>query len=158
LFKPLLRSAGLGIKGRLVTPTVFFSLVPALVGLFASGPNQSVTRLVNDEETILRVPVLPRPEPPKIEWVEHKGPECIPVHAIRRAKLVGSDRVDFVLANRPRVRAEFNESCPALDFYGGFYLRTEDRKLCAGRDVIHSRMGGSCTIERFKELVPKEKG
>jgi hypothetical protein len=26
--------------------------------------------------------------------------------------------------------------------------------LCAGRDAVHSRIGGSCTIERFRRLLP----
>ena len=85
---------------------------------------------------------------PQIEWVEHKGPKCIPVGAIRGALLSGPDQVDFVLADRSRVRAQFDEECPALDFYGGFYLQPQDERLCAGRDAIHSRIGGSCRIER----------
>jgi hypothetical protein len=91
-----------------------------------------------------------------IRWVErNKGPKCIPAFAIRRALLSGPDQVDFVLANRARVRAQFDEDCPALDFYGGLYLQPEDDRLCAGRDAVHSRMGGSCTIDRFKALVPR---
>ena len=143
-----------------MTPAVFLSILPVLLGLFAVQPGaveQSVTRLVVQDEVILRVPVQPRPLDPPIEWVEHKGPKCIPATAIRRAMLSGRTQVDFVLANRARVRAEMDEDCPALDFYGGFYLQPEDARLCAGRDEIHSRMGGSCTIERFKQLVPRLK-
>jgi hypothetical protein len=92
---------------------------------------------------------------PEIEWVEKKGPKCIPAAAIQRALLSGSEQVDFVLANRARIRAQFDEDCPALDFYGGFYLQPEDDRLCAGRDAIHSRIGGSCTINRFKQLIPR---
>jgi hypothetical protein len=102
----------------------------------------------------LRVPVLPRPIVPQIEWVERNGPKCIPAAAIQRALLSGPEHVDFVLASRQRVRAEFEEDCPALDFYGGFYLQPEDARLCAGRDAVHSRMGGSCTIAQFRMLVP----
>jgi hypothetical protein len=83
-----------------------------------------------------------------------QGAEVHP-RRIRRAVLSGPEEVDFVPTNRRRVRAHFDEDCPALDFYGGFYLRPEDERLCAGRDSIHSRMGGSCTIERFWHLVPK---
>lgn len=129
-----------------------------LVGVFAGqaeSVQQSVTRLVVQDEVILRVRVQPRPVIQQIIWLERKGPKCIPVGAIRRALLSGSERVDFVLANRARVRAEFDEDCPALDFYGDFYLQPEDTQLCAGRDAVHSRIGGSCTIERFKVLVPK---
>ena len=135
-----------------------WSFVPLLLGFFAVQPGaveQSVTRLVIQDEIILRVPVQPRPLVRHIEWKERKGPKCVPVQAIRRAMLFGPEQVDFVLADRSRVRAKLDEDCPALDFYGGFYLQPQNDELCAGRDAIHSRMGGSCTIERFKLLVPK---
>jgi hypothetical protein len=134
------------------------SLVPALLGLIALQPGaveQSVTRLVVQDEVILRVPVQPRPLVQQIEWVERKGPKCIPAYAIRRAMLSGQSQVDFVLANRARIRAQFDEDCPALDFYAGFYLQPQDERLCAGRDAIHSRIGGSCTIGKFKQLLPR---
>jgi hypothetical protein len=134
-------------------------LVPIVLALFAAQPGivgQSVTRLVVQDEVILRVPIQPRPLLPQIEWKEHKGPKCIPAAAIQRALLSGEQQVDFILASgRQRVRAELDEDCPALDFYGGFYLQPEDARVCAGRDAIYSRMGGSCTIERFRQLVPK---
>jgi hypothetical protein len=141
-----------------LSPANFFNLLPVLLGMFAAQPGavqQSVTRLVVQDEVILRVRVQPRPLVQQIVWVESKGPKCIPVRAIRRALLSGPEQVDFILANRARVRAQFDEDCPALDFYGDFYLQPEDARLCAGRDVVHSRIGGSCTIERFKLLVPK---
>ena len=134
-----------------------WSLVPLLLGIFAVQPGaveQSVTRLVIQDEIILRVPVQARPLQ-HIEWKERKGPKCIPAAEIQRALLSGPERVDFVLNGRGRIRAELDEDCPALDFYGGFYLQPRDQQICAGRDDIHSRMGGSCTIERFRQLVPK---
>lgn len=136
----------------------FLNFLPLLLGMFAIQPGaaeQSVTRLIVQNEVILRVPVLPHALVPQFEWVERKGPKCLPAAAIRRALMFGSERVDFVLANRARIRAEFEEDCPALDFYDGFYLQPQDDLLCAGRDVIHSRMGGSCAIRRFRQLVPK---
>ena len=132
--------------------------MPLLFGLFGAQPGevgQVVTRLIVQDEVILRVPVQPRPLVPDFEWIEKKGPKCIPAAAIQRALLQGSEQVDFVLANHVRIRAQFDENCPALDFYGGFYLQPEDERLCAHRDAIHSRIGSSCTIERFKQLVPK---
>jgi hypothetical protein len=135
-----------------------WNFVPLLLGLFAVQPatvERSVTRLIIQDEVILRVPVQPHPLFPDIEWVEKKGPRCIPAAAIQRALLSGSEQVDFVLANHARVRAQFAEGCPALDFYGGFYLQPQDDRLCAHRDAVHSRMGGSCAIERFKQLIPK---
>jgi hypothetical protein len=135
-----------------------WNFVPLLLGLFAVQPatvERSVTRLIIQDEVILRVPVQPHPLYPDIEWVEKKGPRCIPAAAIQRALLSGSEQVDFVLANHARVRAQFAEGCPALDFYGGFYLQPQDDRLCAHRDAVHSRMGGSCAIEGFKQLIPK---
>ena len=132
--------------------------VPMLLGMVAMQPGaveQGVTRLVSQDEVILRVPVQPRPLVRNVRWIERKGPRCIRAGAIRRAMLSGPEQVDFVLANRMRIRAEFEADCPALDFYGGFYLQPEDARLCAGRDAVHSRIGGSCTIERFKHLVPQ---
>jgi len=142
-----------------LTAATFFGLLPVVLGLLAAQPAavQSVTRLVVQDEVILRIPIQPHPVVQQIEWIERKGPKCIAAGAVRRALLSGPDRVDFVLANRSRVRAHFDEDCPALDFYGGFYLQPEDERVCAGRDAIHSRMGGSCTIERFKLLVPQFK-
>jgi len=133
-------------------------LLPALLGLLGGQPGavgQSVTRLIVQDEIIMRVPVQPRPLMPSFEWMEKKGPKCVPVTSIQRALLSGPEQVDFVLADRSRIRAQFNEDCPALDFYGGFYLQLQDDRLCARRDAIHSRIGNSCTIERFRELVPK---
>jgi hypothetical protein len=136
----------------------FFRFIPVLLGLVAVQPTaveQSVTRLVVQDEIILRIPIEPRPPGPQIQWIEHNGPKCVPVGAIRGALLSGPEQVDFILANRQRIRAQFDEDCPALDFYGGFYVQPNGDRLCAGRDAIHSRMGGSCTIERFKFLVPR---
>jgi hypothetical protein len=136
----------------------FWTVLPLLLGLVGAQPGalgQSVTRLIIQDEVILRVPVQPRPLFPDIEWVEHKGPKCIPAAAIQRALLSGAGQVDFILGNHARIRAQFDEDCPALDFYGGFYLQPADERLCARRDAVHSRIGGSCTIERFKQLEPK---
>ena len=141
-----------------MTSVAILNLLPLLVGLLGAQPSavgQTVTRLIIQDEVILRVPVQPRPLMPAIEWVEKKGPKCIPAAAIQRALLSGSEQVDFVLANHARIRAQFDEDCPALDFYAGVYLQTADDRLCVRRDAVQSRIGGSCTIERFKQLVPK---
>ncbi|MGH6659331.1 MAG: hypothetical protein ACREBK_02750 [Sphingomicrobium sp.] len=143
-----------------MTLTTVFGLFPMLLGVIVAQPGampQGVTRLVAQNGIIWRVPVQPRPQLRRIEWVEHKGPRCIPAAAIRRALLFSPEQVDFVLADRSRIRAKFNGHCAALDFYGGFYLQPDDDRLCARRDAIHSRMGGSCTIGRFRHLEPRLK-
>jgi hypothetical protein len=132
------------------------SFIPLAVGLLTAQPvamQQTVTRLVIQDEVVLRVPVQPRPLGPPVDWVEKKAPKCVPVSVIRGALLSGPNQVDFVLAGGARLRAKFDEDCPALDFYRGFYLQPQDERLCAGRDAVHSRIGGSCTIDKFKQLV-----
>lgn len=136
------------------------SLLPALLALAAWQDGEAhpvVSRVVIRDEVILRVPVRPRLVPPAVEWEEHKGPRCIPAAEIRGASLAGSEHVDFLLADRSRVRARFDEDCPALDFYAGFYLKPEDEQLCADRDYVHSRVGSSCRIERFRKLTARFK-
>lgn len=141
-----------------MTVSAFLALIPALLGLAAaqsSADQPSVRRLVVQEQLIMRVPVRPRPAPPAIDWRESKGPKCVPLDDIRAAMLSGAEQVDFLLADRRRVRAELSQGCAALDFYGGFYLKPSDERMCARRDVIHSRMGGSCKIDRFRSLTPR---
>lgn len=128
------------------------------LGIVAADPGrvaQEVTRLVIRDEVVWRIPVTPRsPQQQRIAWIERKGPKCVPTGAIRRAMLAGRGNVDFVLANRTRIRAKFASDCPALDFYAGLYLLPDDDLLCADRDSIHSRVGGSCEIMAFRLLQP----
>ena len=147
-----------------VTVSSFLALLPLLLGAAASpgepqsgGPQPGVSRLIVEHQWIVRVPVRPQRALPRFEWSEGKRVKCFRTDAIRGALLSGADHVDFVLRQRERVRASFDGNCPALDFYGSFYLKTDDEQVCARRDFIHSRTGGSCRIERFRRLVPKIK-
>ena len=134
--------------------TLFLSLIPAMFGFATAGPSDEVRTLVVEEEVIMGVPVRPRPVRP-FAWEQKKGPKCIAAEDIRGAALSGRETVDFLLFDRTRLRAELSEDCPALDFYNGFYLTPEKGKVCARRDGIHSRIGRSCRIERFRRLVRK---
>lgn len=147
-----------------MTLSSLFAIFPLMLGLAglqgtAQQPDgrqlPEVRRLVVNEQLIMRVPVQPRRPATHFVWEEREGPKCISTRSIRGAMLSGVDHVDFLLIARLRVRARFTEDCPALDFYGGFYLKPESDKICAGRDFIHSRIGGSCRIEGFQHLVRK---
>jgi hypothetical protein len=51
------------------------------------------------------------------------------------------------------MRAKLERSCPALDYYFGFYIMpAADGQICADRDSIRSRVGGECGIDRFRTL------
>jgi len=140
---------------------ILAGLVSLLSALLAGGggpsaPEDSVRVTTIEERLIIRVPVAPRPRQRlSIRWEEEKGPKCIPADSIARAFLSSPDSIDILLRSRQVIRAKLDSDCDGLDFYGGFYIQPEDRRICAKRDTIRSRVGGSCRIERFRTLVPK---
>ena len=138
--------------------TSFFASIAAwLAAVTGVGMAQDVRRVVTEDEVILRIPVQPLRSTPMISWSEHKGPKCIDARLLAGARLSSESSVDFVLIDHSRVRAKLDSGCPALDFYGGFYLQTSDERICAKREEIRSRMGGSCRIEKFRTLFPELK-
>lgn len=142
-----------------MTLVSFLALLPALFGFAAAqsaAPEGARLRtVVIQDEIVMRVPVRPYPDAGSSQWVERKGPKCIASSDIRGAMLSSPEHVDFLLFNRQRIRAKLANDCPALDFYSGFYLNSDDEKVCARRDEIRSRMGSSCAIDRFRTLVRK---
>jgi hypothetical protein len=92
-----------------------------------------------------------------IAWQEVKGPRCVPARAIAGASLLGQRRVDLILRNRSRVRLLLGSSCPALDYYHGFYLTPgSDGLICADRETVRSRVGGECEIDALRVLRPAQ--
>jgi hypothetical protein len=141
----------------------FFGFIAMLLGAAEGGeqagaapvrPAPPVRMMTVEQQVILRVPVRPHPRL-QLRWEEEKGPKCLPAAAIAGAILSSPDSIDILLRNRQRMRARLDKDCDGLDFYGALYLQTEDGKFCARRDVIRSRMGGTCRIEKFRTLVPK---
>ena len=142
-----------------MTFLAFLGLVPALFGMAAQAQSQhaeGVRRTVIHEQLIVSIPIRPRPQQ-RIEWIEQKGPKCIAVNRLAGAMLSGRSSIDFLLRDRSRVRAVMDDECPALDFYRDFYLQPDDDRICAKRETIRSRVGGSCRIEKFRTLVPQLK-
>ena len=138
---------------------IFTGLVGLLSALLAGSeappaPPEGVRIMTVEERMTIRVPVAPRPRL-RVRWEEEKGPKCIPAGALAGAFLSGPDSIDFILRSRRLVRARLDSDCEGLDFWGGFYVQPEDRRICARRDTIRSRVGGSCRIEKFRTLVPK---
>lgn len=108
------------------------------------------------EQIIIRVPMRPPSSPARtLRWKEKKGPHCIALDALAGAVVTASSSVDLILRGGNRLRAQLDRSCPALDFYSGFYIKpTRDGRICEDRDTIHARSGGQCEIRDFKRLVP----
>jgi hypothetical protein len=160
-------------------PLVLIAAIAVPVGAVSAVPQQRraapppeprvVTEVTVQSRMIIRIPRLPvarmaaptaaappvaAPLPP-IRWVERKTDRCVEVQTLAGATIAGADSVDLLLLDGKRIRARFNNSCPALDFYSGLYVRTNsDGKVCASRDSIRSRAGGECRIESLRALVP----
>lgn len=130
-------------------------------GLLAAGVADASGRLLLSQLTI-RSRVVVRvqtnaPPPPPAELVEKKGPRCLPMTDLVGAAVIADSSVDFIMRGGKRMRARFSSRCPALDYYSGFYIvPTADGMFCSDRDIIRSRAGGECTIDRFRALEPKE--
>lgn len=142
-----------------MTLFAFLGLIPALFGVAGDPPPpqpQGVRRVVINEELIISIPIRPRLRQ-NIEWIEKKGPKCIDASRLAGASWSGPTSIDFLMRDRTRVRAIMEDECPALDFYKGFYLQPDDARICARRETIRSRIGGTCRIERFRRLVPQIK-
>lgn len=137
-------------------PLLTIALAVAAAG--AAGEVR-IARLTIRERVIIRVDAGPPPPPRRTEWRERHGPRCVPKDAIVGAAVIAPNGVDFVLRGGRRLRARFAASCPALDYYGGFYIiPPADGQVCAGRDAIRDRAGGDCEIDRFRRLVPVQGG
>lgn len=127
----------------------------------AADPIQLAQVMIR-EQILVRIPIRPSPAAPRpqqlVEWKESRGPNCIAAGSIAGAGLVGPTSVDLILRDRTRVRAKLEKSCPALDYYYGFYIKaSEDGQICADRDMIRSRVGGQCEIEKFRTLTAERR-
>jgi hypothetical protein len=144
---------GVHIVTGLLMTGIFLPALPAI----ASEPAPvQLAQVIIRERVIIRVPAQPAPVQPMqpIKWKEKSAGRCIMMTGVAGAAMVDLRRIDLVLRDGRRFRTQFDGPCPALDFYSGFYVKnTGDGQLCAGRDAIHARSGGQCTIKRFRRLV-----
>ena len=145
----------------MISSMTLFGLAPLLSSWLGAAVGQAadvqpVRRMVVRDELIIHIPIARRPAP-VIEWIERKGPKCLPASMIAGASMSAPSSIDFVMRNRQRVRARLDSDCAGLDFYGGFYVEPEDRAVCARREEIRVRSGSSCRIDRFRILVPRIK-
>ena len=130
----------------------------AVPGDGGQGPDIVLAQLMFRQRTIVRIQtVAPQAATARItEWRERKGPKCIAMGSIGGAAVVAEDSVDLLIRGGERIRARFEDDCPNLDYYAGFYVRPgTDGQVCADRDSIRVRSGGECRIERFRRLEPK---
>jgi len=141
---------------------LLLTLTPAASAEVGQLDGVELAQMTIHQRLVIRIPRVlgrssaQRSAPPTIRWAEKKGPKCVPMGALEGAIITGSDSVDLMVADGTRLRAEFDDDCPALDFYSGLYVKgTMDGMICADRDSIRSRSGSVCRIDGFKRLVAK---
>lgn len=146
-------------------PTVDISSADAVVTYVAAHP-LVYAQVRIEKRVIIRVPRRrPTPLAPMADFSressrqtyrEKKIGKCLPMNNILGVQMFADRYLDLITKDQKRIRAELEDNCQARSFYSGFYVeKTEDGKMCAGRDILHSRSGAKCEIDRFRELVPE---
>ncbi len=132
---------------------------------YVSGRPLVYAQVRIEKRVIIRVPRRrPTPLAPMADFSqetsrqsyrEKKIGKCLPMNNILGVEMFADRYLDLVTKDRKRIRAQLEDKCQARSFYSGFYVeKTADGKMCAGRDILHSRTGAKCEIDRFRELVP----
>ncbi len=89
-------------------------------------------------------------------YKEKKIGKCLPMNNILGVQRFGERYLDLVTKDRQQIRARLKKKCQARSFYSGFYMeKSGDGKICIDRDILHSRTGSKCEIDRFRLLVPE---
>ena len=123
-----------------------------------SGLNAALQIIIR-QQIIIRVPAHPGGVPAAsfaapVRWREAAPVRCLPANHILAA-LPTQNNVDFILRDNSRVRARLGRRCTGLDYYRGIYVdATADGRICSGRDVLRSRMGGACDVADLRALQP----
>lgn len=122
----------------------------------SAPPPPRYSQVIVHEQIYIRVTGPGANVPQPVRWKEGKGPKCVPARLVAGYAVVAPASVDFFLRDNRRIRAHLDSACPALDYYRGFYVTPNpDGMICADRDVIRSRMGGECGIDKFRTLKAK---
>ena len=147
-----------------LAPVLLASAAPLLISAqVPDWANSELAQLTIHERLIIRIPHVAPPRGPAAlratplppTWHEKKGPHCVEMKTLTGAAIGGEGEVDLIVQGTRRLRAKLDDECPAMNFYSGFYLKpTKDGKICAGRDMLRSRSGARCGIDRFRKLVP----
>ncbi len=135
-------------------------------GFFVAPARQRFAQVRIEKRVIIRVPrrrPLMAPAVADIArssrpttYKQKKIGKCLPMRSILGVQRFGERYLDLVTRDRKQIRARLKKKCQARSFYSGFYMeKSSDGKICADRDILHSRTGSKCEIDRFRLLVPE---
>lgn len=89
------------------------------------------------------------------EYEEREMANCVPVSGIAGVQTRTGNQLLLFLRDERIINLNLARGCEARDFYSGFYVeRNEDGRLCVKRDLLQSRSGAKCEVERMRLLVP----
>jgi len=134
-------------------------------GVFVAPRRITYAQVRIEGRVIIRVPrrrpnqtrpladIRPRTTPQ--QFIEKKIGKCLPMNNILGVQMHSDRELDLLTRDRRRIRARLEKKCQARSFYSGFYMeKSKDGRICTGRDILHSRTGSKCEIDRFRQLVP----
>ncbi|MEM1053129.1 MAG: hypothetical protein AAGI28_13650, partial [Pseudomonadota bacterium] len=85
---------------------------------------------------------------------EREMANCVPVSGIAGVQTGTGNRLLLFLRDERIISLNLERGCEARDFYSGFYVeRSSDGRLCVKRDLLQSRSGAKCEVERMRRLV-----
>lgn len=80
--------------------------------------------------------------------------DCVTMSDIAAVQVGASNRLLLFMRDRRVVSATLERSCEAQAFYSGFYVEENaDGRLCASRDMLHSRSGALCGVSQFNRVL-----
>ncbi|MEY3658026.1 MAG: hypothetical protein RL425_787 [Pseudomonadota bacterium] len=145
--------------------------LPVIAALLVSSPHAlaqemppsqtQLAQLVIERRVVIRV--VPHEDRAQMrpnfrDWREKSASRCLYANDVVGVLITKPDSIDLVLRGRHAMRARLERGCRSIDFYSGFYFKpTPDGRLCEDRDMIYSRAGGACTIDRYNRLVPPKR-
>jgi hypothetical protein len=89
-----------------------------------------------------------------LHYRERPMKRCVRMTDIAGVQSASENRLILFMRDRNIVSAALEKACNARDFYSGFYVeRSEDGLLCSGREMLQSRTGASCGVQRLAHLV-----
>ena len=156
----------MGLAG-IATPALAAPAVDGAVGGVRTVP-VALFQIVVQQTIIIRVPPQSQPAnfnasalqssgkspPPQIKWKEKDAPKCLPMRNILAVQVTRKDSIDLITRERQRLRAQLDGRCRGQDFYSGFYMeRSADGRLCEDRDILQTRSGLKCEVDKFRLMV-----
>jgi hypothetical protein len=114
-----------------------------------------IIRLAPTSPTVRRrmVPPAPRGDGPA-RYKEKKVGRCVPIDDIVGIAPTRPNRLLLFMRDHRLLSAALERACDADAFYLGAYVdRSDDGRLCTGRDTLRARTGATCQISRISRLV-----